>query len=70
MSKKELTIKEKEAIKVLNYIATFDGIIQDEIDIIYMLNAGINKFIPKSKRNLVEIQSNRYPIKIFIKNIK
>ena len=65
---KHLTNEEKQAIKTLNFIATFDGIITDEENIKYILKAGIEKFIPKTYRHLVSISENSYPIKIIIKN--
>lgn len=58
-----LTDEEKQAIKVLNFTATHDGIIQSEDDIKYLLNRGIEKFIPKKRRHLVYI-AETYPIKI------
>ena len=66
-----LTDKEKQAIRVLNFIATYDGIIQSEHDIEYLLIEGIMKFIPKKRRHLVSIISETaYPIRIKIKNNK
>jgi hypothetical protein len=65
MAKKQfLTENEKTAIRVLNYIATFDGIITSNDDIFYLLNQGVQKFIPKGKRNLVSINEDSYPLKI------
>ena len=60
----ELTDKEKQSIRVLNYIATFDGVIENEVDIKYLLRAGINKFIAPKKRNLVSITETAYPVRI------
>lgn len=65
MEKKEfLTDTEKQAIKALNFMATFDGIIQSEDDIKYMLQQGIEKFIPKKRRHLVSITETAYPVRI------
>lgn len=64
MEKEFLTNEEKQAIKVLNFIATYDGIIQSEDDIKYLLQQGIEKFIPKKRRHLVSITENSYPVKI------
>ncbi len=60
----ELTEKEKQSIRVLNYIATFDGVIEDETEIKYLLNRGIEKFIPNKRRHLVSITETAYPIRI------
>ena len=62
-----LTDKEKQSIKVLNFIASFDGIIQSEHDIEYLLIEGIMKFIPKKRMHLVSISQKSYPIQIKIK---
>lgn len=59
-----LTDKEKQAIKVLNYTATFDGIIENEDEVRYILQQGIEKFIPKKRRHLVSITETAYPIRI------
>jgi hypothetical protein len=59
-----LTDQEKQAIKVLNFIAEHDGIIQSEDEIRFILNRGIEKFIPKSRRHLVSITKTAYPIRI------
>lgn len=69
MNKKEenktyLTVNEKKTIQVLNFIATFDGIITNEHDMIYILQHGIENFISPKKRHLVTIDDNVYPIKI------
>ena len=45
---KKLTPQEKQAVKVLNFIARYDGIIQCEDDIILLLQHGIEKFIKRS----------------------
>jgi len=67
MQNQFLTNEEKKAIKVLNFIATYDGVIKSEDDIKYLLQQGIEKFIPKKRRHLVSIAKNAYPIKIIIK---
>ncbi len=59
-----LTQNEKQAIRTLNYIATFDGIIVDEEEIKYLLQSGIDKFIPKKRRHLVSITETAYPVRI------
>lgn len=65
--KEFLTNEEKHAVKVLNHIALYDGIIRDENDIIFLLEKGIEKFIPKKRRHLVSIAKTAYPIKIVVK---
>lgn len=65
MKDETLTHKEKQCIRVLNFVATFDGIIQDEEEIKYILKKGIEKYIPKSRRHLVSISENTYPIRIY-----
>ena len=64
MEKEFLTNEEKQAIKVLNFIATYDGVIQSEDEIKYLLKQGIEKFIPKKRRHLVSITETAYPIRI------
>ena len=59
-----LTDKEKQSIKVLNYIATFDGIITDEEDIKLLLNEGIKKFIAVKRQHFVSLTDRAYPIRI------
>jgi hypothetical protein len=59
-----LTIEEKQSLKVLNFIATYDGVIQSEDEIKYLLKKGIEKFIPKKKRQLVSITDTAYPVRI------
>lgn len=59
-----LTNEEKQAVKVLNFTATFDGIIQSEDDIRFMLEKGIEKFISKKRQHLVSITETAYPIRI------
>ena len=62
-----MTPEEKQAVKTLNFIATFDGIITNEDDIKYLLNEGIKKFIAPKRQHLVSITERAYPIKIKIK---
>jgi flagellar assembly factor FliW len=64
MEKEFLTNEEKQAIKVLNFIATYDGVIQSEDEIKYLLKQGIEKFIPKKRRHLVSITETAYPVRI------
>lgn len=59
-----LTNEEKQAIKVLNFIATYDGVIESEDEIKYLLKQGIEKFIPKEHRHLVSITETAYPVRI------
>lgn len=66
MKQEILTDNEKQAIKVLNFAAAYDGIITSEDDIRYILNAGIKKFIPNKRRHLVRITKYSYPIRIEI----
>jgi len=60
----KLTDKEKQSIKVLNFIASFDGFIESEDDRRSILQYGIEKFIAKKRRLLVSITKNAYPIRI------
>ena len=64
MEKEFLTNEEKQAIKVLNFIATYDGVIQSEDEIKFLLKQGIEKFIPKKRRHLVSINEDTYPIEV------
>ena len=64
MEKEFLTTEEKQAIKVLNFVATYDGVIKSEDEIKYLLKQGIEKFIPKKRRHLVSITEIAYPIRI------
>jgi flagellar assembly factor FliW len=65
MEKKEfLTNEEKQSIKVLNFIATYDGVIQSEDEIKFILKQGIEKFIPKKRQHLVSITETAYPVRI------
>lgn len=49
MKSDNLTDKEKQSIKVLNFIAEWDGVITDEEDIKAILYEGIRKFISKKE---------------------
>jgi len=64
MEKEFLTNEEKQAIKVLNFIATYDGVIQSECEIKFLLKQGIEKFISKKRRHLVSITETDYPVRI------
>lgn len=64
MKNEFLTNKEKQSINVLNFIATYDGLIQSEDEIKYLLRQGIEKFIAKKRRHLVYITETAYPIRI------
>ena len=64
MEREFLTNEEKQAIKVLNFIATYDGVIQSEVEIKFLLKQGIEKFIPKKRRHLVSITETAYPVRI------
>jgi hypothetical protein len=65
MEKKEfLTNEEKQSIKVLNFIATYDSVIQSEDEIKFILKQGIEKFIPKKRQHLVSITETAYPVRI------
>jgi len=59
-----LTNEERAILRTLNFIATFDGIINSESEIKYLLMEGIGKFIPKKRQHLVSITQTAYPIKI------
>jgi hypothetical protein len=56
--------------KFYGQLARFDGIIKSDEEIRYLLRMGIDKFIAKSRRHLVSITENGYPIKIIYKVIK
>ena len=60
----ELNNTEKQSIKALNFIATFDGIIKSEDEIKYMLQKGIEKFVSKRRQHLCSITETAYPIRI------
>jgi hypothetical protein len=62
----KLTAQEKQSIKVLNYIATYDGVITEESEIKYLLQRGIEKFIHQSRQHLVYITERAYPVRIVI----
>ena len=64
--KNKLTNEEKRVIKVLNFVATFDGLIKED-EIKYLLDQGIDKFISKKHRHLVTISETDYPTKIKVK---
>jgi len=64
MKKEQLTEKEKQSIRTLNYVATYDGIIENEEDIRYILQQGIEKYISKKRQHLVSITETAYPIRI------
>jgi hypothetical protein len=68
MENEFLTDQEKQAIKVLNFIATYDGVIQSEDEVKYLLMQGIERFIPKKRRHLVYVAETSYPIRIRIKH--
>ncbi|MFK5882895.1 MAG: hypothetical protein QM489_00990 [Candidatus Izemoplasma sp.] len=61
----KLTDKEKQSIRVLNFAATYDGMM-DEDDIRFLLKMGIKKFISIKRTNLVAITETAYPIRIKI----
>jgi hypothetical protein len=63
-NKESLTDIEKQSIKALNFLATFDGIISSDDDIRFILQQGVEKFIPKKRRHLVSLTTNAYPIKL------
>ena len=56
----KLSIKEKQSIRVLNFAATYDGIMSNN-EIKWMLRMGIEKFICKSRRHLVSITKTAHP---------
>lgn len=60
----KLTEKEKQSIRTLNYIATFDGVIESEDEIKYLLQEGIKKFISPKRQHLVSITETANPIRI------
>lgn len=59
-----LTNKENQSIKVLNFIGTYDGVIQSEDEIKFLLKEGIRKFITKKRQHLVSITETAYPVRI------
>ena len=58
-----LTNKEKQSIRVLNFAATYDGMM-DENDIRFLLEQGIKKFVSKNRQHLVSITETAYPMRI------
>jgi hypothetical protein len=58
-----LTDKERQSIRTLNFIATYDGIL-DDTSIRVLLNEGIKKFISLKRQHLVSITETAYPIRI------
>lgn len=59
----ELTNKEKQSIRVLNFTATYDGMMEEN-DIRFLLEQGIKKFISKNRQKLVSITETAYPMRI------
>jgi len=65
MKKNEvLTEKEKQSIRVLNYVATYDGVITNDTDVEYLLQQGIKKFVSKKRQHLVSLTETAYPMRI------
>jgi glutamate racemase len=62
----QLSDREIGAVKALNFVASHDGILTEEQDIKYILSSGMEKFIPKRKRHLLEVREDHYPIRILI----
>ena len=62
--KSNLTNEEGLAVKVLNFIAEFDGIILEESEREYLLKRGIEKFIANKRQHLVKVTETAYPIRI------
>ena len=46
------------------YEPFFDGVIESEDEIKYLLNEGIKKFITPKRQHLVSITETAYPIRI------
>lgn len=65
-----LTNEERHAVRVLNHVATFDGVIPDENDIKLLLREGISKFIAKKRQHLVRVTETAYPVQIKIQHGK
>ena len=63
-AKTGLSPKDITTIKTLNFVAQYDGIIEDKNEIIYILECGIEKLIAKRKRHLVSVDKTAYPIRI------
>ncbi len=59
-----LTNEEKIAVRVLNFIAEFDGVITNEYERWYLLNQGMKRFIRKKRQHLVRITKTKYTIRI------
>jgi len=59
----ELTDKEKQSIRVLNFTATYDGMMEEH-DIRFLLEMGIKKFIAPKRQHLVSITERAYPMRI------
>lgn len=59
-----LTNEERVAVRVLNFIAEFDGIIVEEHEREYLLKRGIEKFIAEKRQHLVKVTETAYPIRI------
>lgn len=55
---------EKKAINVMNFVATFDGVIDDEDDLRYILLKAIEKYISPKRRHLVSVTETAYPMRI------
>jgi hypothetical protein len=64
MAQKHLTNNEKHAIKVLNFVAEYDGIIPDESDMEAILTYGIHRFVAESRQHLCYVNTSKYPIRI------
>lgn len=63
LDNEELIDKEKQSIRVLNYVATFEDNINSE-NVWSILHHGIEKFIDKDRRQLVTINSSKNPKRI------
>lgn len=61
-----LTNEERIAVRVLNFIAEFDGIIVDESEREYLLKRGIERFIGNKRQHLVRVTETAYPIRIVV----
>jgi hypothetical protein len=60
----DITEKEKAMIKAINFICSYDGIIRDDSDIVFLLKESIRNLIPKRRQHLFKVDENSYPIKI------
>lgn len=65
-AKCDLNQQERHTIKILNFISSFDGIINSEDNIEYILKQGIQQLIPKNKQKYLSVNKEIYPIKIII----